>query len=225
MKVTEFSQNMSEIKKRGRKKVYKSKRKTKLTLTRIMKPEVKYCDSFQDWIVNLIGTQVTLACATPIPGSASNQRVGARIQVTGLRVRGSISTPNSHTNPGALRVRASLVRFTNVNNTSAPTYDNLFDKSVITDRTMTQIDLWSNKSARVLREFVTENDAIDGEIYNFDWYVKLNDIMTLIDGGSGVYSDSLNYGYAVYIAAGGNSITAQDGYNCCVGSYMTYIDC
>lgn len=224
---------MSDLKKRKYKRVYSGKRnKTKLTLNRLMRPEVKKCETSLPWNAGAISraVQTSMACSTPNQGITSIQRVGTRIQVIGLRVKGSMITPLTQTIPGAARVRAVLVRFSNVNFQSVPAFDSIFDNTTL-DRSMNHLKTGLNQPVKVLRDFVAEMDLQVGEIYNFDWYIKLNDIMDLKEPGTGTYptagafADSANYGYALYFAMGNPSIASQDGYNCCAGSIMTFIDC
>lgn len=202
----------------------KPKRKVQ-TLKRIMNPEVKQTETHETWDQINPGSSDVISPAMPVRGTTSLTRIGDRIQVIGLRVRGSVAQENTTiVDTGALRARVMLVRQSNLNNQTAYALSSLLDLSTITDPTQASLQLGKNKSVKILRDQVFELDKINGQIWNFDWFIKLNDIITL-SANTGAYTDSNNIGYFLYVICGlASTGGSQDGIVTTEGIQLTYID-
>lgn len=202
----------------------KPKRKIQ-TLKRIMNPEVKQIERYETWDQITTGSSDVVPANLPVRGTSSLTRIGDRIQAIGLRVRGSVAQQNTATvATGALRARVMLVRQSNLNNQSFYALSSLLDLSVVTDPTQAGLHPGRNKSVKILRDQVFELDKSNGQVWNYDWFIKLNDIITL-SGNSGVYTDSTNIGYFLYIICGlASNGGSQDGIVTTEGIQLTYID-
>lgn len=218
-------QNKMLNKKKFKKPYYKTKKPyyTKNKLRKIMAPEIKKMETYVPWQLLSVSSYFTQGIRLPPQGTSSLQRIGGKIQAVGLRVRGSTATPITQTIPGPLRVRVALLRYKNVNNQAPLAYNVVFDTTVV-DFAGANIANQYNGDVKVLRDVIHEHDQIVGEIYNFDWYVKLNDVITLGDNSNSLFQDSSDYGYALYFGPSAPSISLQDGYQIQCSIQLTYID-
>lgn len=187
------SMNGSDPKKK--KKTYKKWNKYKMSkkskaLSRIMKPEVKKYFGEVDFTTITTGYTQTVGLVKNIQvGSNSNQRIGNKIQVIGIRIRGSFQQPirlDTGYKWAPRNLRFQLFQWINSNG-ATPSWAAFYQAMGHSDAFLVNRDKTTSK-AKSLLDIEMDLDGIEGEIMKFDHYVNCSFFVQYI-ASNGVDAD------------------------------------
>lgn len=174
-----------------------------------MKPEKKYLFDQVGWTNSTAEGANQKGTGASYQGTAATSRIGNKIQMLTMRIRGQINqqqTPTAGTTIAPQRSRIVLLLDRQPGGLALPAFNLIFDTSVNSPVNCSIRNEWS-KRYKILKEQIFEHDGSAGETYNLDWYVNLkNRVTTSVGAGDGTYSSIMENGY-IFIVMIGSDIT------------------